>query len=285
MFGNRVVILCVAIVLVTGCVQRESGNAGAAPSVLQQAIDGTHRSAANRARDIARKPAETLAFWGFRPDMTVVEVWPGGGWYTEVLAPALRDEGRLIAASFPESAKPPFRAAIGRDYLAKLAADPEVYGRVEVVPFDPPEYTVLAPAGTADMVILSRHFHNFIATGIVDEVLASAFEALRPGGVLAIVQHRALPDAVPEWEQRSGYVREQWLIEAVTSAGFVLQAVSSMHHNPRDGREHEDGVWSLPPSFRSCSRMEASTEKQACLDRFTAIGESDRMTLKFVKPD
>jgi predicted methyltransferase len=134
-------------------------------------------------------------------------------------------------------------------------------------------------------VILSRHFHNFIAAGIVDEVLASAMEALRPGGVLAIVQHRALPDAVPEWEQRTGYVREQWLIETVTSAGFVLQAVSSIHHNPHDSREHEDGVWSLPPSFRTCSRMEATTEKQVCLDRFAAIGESDRMTLKFVKPD
>jgi len=284
MFGNRVVILSVAMMLVAGCIHGQSGSAGAVSSVLQQALDGPHRSAANRARDVARKPAETLAFWGFSPDMTVVEVWPGGGWYTEVLAPALRENGRLIAASFPESAKPPFRAAIGRDYLAKLAAIPDVYDRVEVVPFDPPEYTALAPAGTADMVILSRHFHNFIAAGIVDEVLASALEALRPGGVLAIVQHRALPDAVPEWEQRSGYVREQWLIETVTSAGFILQAVSSMHHNPRDSRAHDDGVWSLPPSFRTCSRMEASTEKQACLDRFTAIGESDRMTLKFVKP-
>ena len=285
MFGNRVVILCVTAMLLTGCIHGNSGRNDAAPSVLQQAIEGSHRSAANRARDVARKPAETLAFWGFRPEMTVVEVWPGGGWYTEVLAPALRDQGRLIAASFPESAKPSFRAAIGRDYLAKLAANPALYDRVEIVPFDPPEYTVLAPAGTADMVILSRHFHNFIASGIVDQVLVSALEALRPGGVLAIVQHRALPDAVPEWEQRSGYVREQWLIETVTSAGFVLQAVSSMHHNPRDSRVHEDGVWSLPPSFRTCSRMDAATEKQACLDRFTAIGESDRMTLKFVKPD
>lgn len=285
MFGNRLVILCVATMLVTGCIHGGSGKTETAASVLQQAVDGPHRSPANRARDAARKPLETLAFWGFRPDMTVVEVWPGGGWYTELLAPALREEGRLIAASFPESAKPSFRAAIGRDYLAKLAATPEVYDQVEVVPFDPPDFTQLAPAGTVDMVILSRHFHNFISTGIVDEVLASALEALRPGGVLAIVQHRALPDAVPEWEQRTGYVREQWLIDTVASAGFALQAVSSMHHNPRDEREHQDGVWSLPPSFRTCSRIEVPTEKQACLDRFSAIGESDRMTLKFVKPD
>lgn len=269
----------------TGCQQEGSDESAhtAQPVPVLQAMQGEHRSAANRARDGARKPADTLAFWGFQPDMTVVEVWPGGGWYTEVLAPALRDQGKLIAASFPDDATPAWRARMAQKYREKLAAHPQAYDQVEIVPFDPPQHPRFAEPGSADMVILSRHFHNFIRGDIVDEVLAASREALRPGGILAIVQHRALPAAIPEAEQRTGYVREQWLIDTVEAAGFALDASSDLHHNPRDSRDHDAGVWTLPPSLRTCKGLDDEQQRQACVDKYTTIGESDRMTLRFIR--
>ncbi|MCU5784315.1 hypothetical protein MA04_03615 [Alcanivorax balearicus MACL04] len=279
-------LLCLFLVMLPAMAlsggQRE-GSTSAQPDGVQQALEGNHRSVANRARDDARKPGETLTFWGFQPDMTVVEVWPGGGWYTEILAPSLRDRGKLIAANFPDDAKPDWRAAMAREYREKLAAHPQVYDQVKIVPFDPPAHPDLAPSGSADMVILSRHFHNFILGGIVDEVLSASRRALRPGGVLAIVQHRAKPDATPEAEQRTGYVREQWLVKKVESAGFILKASSPLNHNPRDSREHEDEVWSLPPSLRTCKQLADPSKQIACRKKYTAIGESDRMTLRFIR--
>lgn len=251
---------------------------------LQAAAEGEHRSVANRARNLFRHPVETLQFFGLRPEMTVVEVWPGGGWYSEVLAPALRDSGVLIAANFPESAMPPFRARIGADYLAKLAAEPQLYDQVRVVDFDPPSISSLGEPGSADMVLLSRHFHNFIRAKITDEVLAAAHQALKPGGVLAVVQHRAAADAVPESQQRDGYVRQQWLIDTITAAGFEFVASSEVNANPADQRDHPAGVWSLPPSLRSCAELEGEAW-QTCAEQYRQIGESDRMTLRFSKAE
>lgn len=251
---------------------------------LQAAAEGDHRSARNLARNAFRHPVSTLLFLGLQPDMTVVEVWPGGGWYSEVLAPALRDNGTLIAANFPDSAMPPFRARIGADYLAKMAAQPDVYDQVQVVDFDPPASATLGEPATADMVLLSRHFHNFIRGDIVAEVLSAARQVLKPGGVLAIIQHRAAADAVPETEQRDGYVRQQWLIDTVTAAGFEFVASSEINANPQDSRDHPAGVWSLPPSLRSCSDLQGDAW-QDCAKTYRQIGESDRMTLRFSKPD
>lgn len=273
------------VLMLSGC-QPDSGSTSSPDSRLQErviaALDGEHRSTESRTRDDARKPAETLAFWGLQPDMTVVEVWPGGGWYTEILAPVLRDEGTLIAAGFPDEPTPAWRAAMVRQYQEKLAAHPQVYDRVHVVPFDPPSLTQLAEPGSADMVILSRHFHNFIRNDIVDDVLNAARDALRPGGILAVVQHRAQPDAIPEKEKRTGYVREQWLIDTVEAAGFTLDASSPLHHNPRDSRDHEDGVWALAPSLRSCQGLDGP-QRDTCVSTFSLIGESDRMTLRFIR--
>ncbi|WP_420427352.1 class I SAM-dependent methyltransferase [Algiphilus sp.] len=251
---------------------------------IAEAAEGAHRSEAHIARNAQRRPVETLSFFGLRPDMTVVEVWPGGGWYTEVLAPVLRDEGRLIAASYPLDGRMLFRVQMTRDYRAKLAQYPELYRAVEHMPFLPPTHGDLGAPGTADMVLLSRHFHNFIAAGITEPVLEAAYAVLRPGGILAVVQHRAAESSVPESEQRDGYVRESFVIEQAEQAGFQLDARSEINANPKDTRDHAAGVWALPPSLRACQSIEDADERARCEEKYRAIGESDRMTLRFIKP-
>lgn len=251
---------------------------------VRTAAEGEHRSRDNRVRNRYRHPAETLAFFGLERDMTLVEVWPGTGWYTEVLAPVLRQEGQLIAASFPADGEPAFRGRIRRTFEDKLADHPEVFDRVRVVDFNPPEHARLGKPGSADMVLLSRHFHNFIDAGITDAVLAASREVLRPGGILAVVQHRAPEDAVPEAEQRTGYVRESLVIEEAREAGFELEARSEINANPKDTAEHPAGVWTLPPTLRYCRNMEDPDRRSECVEKYQAIGESDRMTLRFRKP-
>jgi len=276
------VIALATMALVSGC-QKALVNEDTQSERIEKILTGDHRTEASKARDGDRRPAGTLVFWGVEPDMTVVEIWPGGGWYTEILAPLLRDEGLLVAGNFPQTARPKWRANIGRDYVRKLESLPEVYGRVKVVAFDPPEHPSLGAPESADMVILSRHFHNFIRAGIVDDVLSASWDVLKPGGTLAVVQHRARPDATPEWEERTGYVREAWLTETVEAAGFRLDAKSPLNHNPADTREHDDGVWSLPPSLRTCRRISDEVDRESCIKNYMAVGESDRMTLRFIK--
>jgi predicted methyltransferase len=227
---------------------------------------------------------ETLVFLGLKPDMTVIEVWPGGGWYTEVLAPVLREQGQLVTASFPDDAESEFQARAARAFRDKLAAEPDVYDRVRVVPFAPPSHQSLGEAESADMVLLSRHFHNLIASGQVDHLVGAAYDVLRPRGVLAVIQHRDLPDAVPEGEQRTGYVTEAYVIERVTAAGFEFDASSEVNANPRDTRQHPAGVWTLPPTLQHCRSLDDEAEREACESHYRSIGESDRMTLRFVKP-
>ncbi|MGM0564146.1 MAG: class I SAM-dependent methyltransferase [Pseudomonadota bacterium] len=270
-------------VLVLGLTACQSLPERAEQDHILKAVNGDHRSAENRARDVHRRPVETLEFWGLEPDMTVLEVWPGGGWYSEILGPALRDKGQLVVANFPLDARPDWRAAMARDFVDMIESSPAVYGDVKVVPFQPPRHTTFGEPESLDMVILSRHFHNFIRGGIVDQVLAASMEALKPGGVLAIVQHRAQPDATPEGEERTGYVREAWLVEKVESAGFELEASSPLNHNPKDSRDHDAGVWSLPPSLRGCRSLEDS-QRSGCIEKYREIGESDRMTLRFRRP-
>ena len=250
--------------------------------LLESAAQGEHRSEENRARNRYRNPVETMLFFGIDADMTVVEIWPGGGWYSEVLAPVLRESGRLIAAGFSKESEIDYHVRIATEFEQKLQAHPDIYDRVEVVPFDPPSLTRLGDPGTADMVLISRHFHNFIRNDIVEDVLSAAHEVLKDGGTLAVIQHRAQPDAAPESEQRTGYVRESHLIDLVTAAGFELQASSEINANPADSADHPAGVWTLPPSLRYCSQVEED-QRAECEAKYRAIGESDRMTLKFSK--
>ncbi len=242
---------------------------------LDEAISGDHRSAENRSRDTYRHPGETLAFFGFRPDQTVVELWPGGGWYTEILAPALRDSGQLVLAVFGEGEPDSYRTRSHRQFVQKLESDPAVYGQVRTIPFWPPESVTLGPPGSADLVVTFRNVHSMFRRGQFEAFLTAAHDVLKPGGTLGIVQHRAEPGTDPETAKRSGYLPEQWVIEQAEAAGFQLSARSEINANARDTKDHPDGVWSLPPGYQSGDKDR---------EKFAAIGESDRMTLRFTRP-
>jgi predicted methyltransferase len=234
---------------------------------LRAAIAGSHRSSANAARDNWRHPYDTLAFFGIKPNMTVVELSPGGGWYTEILAPYLRDNGKLIAAG--TAFNPAKRSTVA--FKQKLDANPAVFGKVVQ------GYNFAAP-GSVDMVLTFRNLHNWIDAGGDDElkgVFKAAYASLKPGGVLGIEEHR-LPEAMPQdAKTSSGYVHESYVIRMAESAGFKLAAKSEVNANPKDKADHKGGVWALPPTLAN---------RDQDRDKYQAIGESDRMTLKFVKP-
>ncbi|MEE4301358.1 MAG: methyltransferase [Pseudomonadales bacterium] len=262
----------------------DAAREGATAAAVLAALSGSHRSEGNAARDVYRHPVETLTFFGITPDMTVVEVWPGGAtaWYTEVLAPALSD-GRLIAASYSTESEGYF-GRVARAYQEKLEAAPEVYANVEVIDYQDPTAATLGSEGSADAVLLFRLYHNAINGETEDDILADAFAALKPGGVLGVVQHRSPEDAPDEKDRRDGYVKESKVIADAEAVGFVLEARSEINANARDTHEHPGGVWTLPPTLAVCGEMEDEAEKAACTAEYQAIGESDRMTLKFVKP-
>jgi predicted methyltransferase len=241
----------------------------------QLALEGSQRSAENKARDTSRHPRETLEFFGIQPGMTVVELAPGGGWYTEVLAPLLRDNGVYYAAHHSLNAPGAYyRNSLGR-YLQKLASDAELYGSVIVTQMQPPTEVAIAPPGSADLVVAFRNVHSWMRGGTVDGVLAAAFTALKPGGKLGIVQHRAKPGTDEDSMKQSGYVTEDYVVAAAAAAGFKLEASSPINANPADTADHPKGVWNLPPALR---------DGDLDRDKYLAIGESDRMTLRFVKP-
>lgn len=241
-------------------------------AALDAAIAGAHRSPANRGRDAQRHPKETLTFFGLRPDMTVVEIAPGGGWYTEILAPVLKEQGKLIAAHGDPNGGAYGRRTLG-NYLLKLAANPDMYGEVEVVPFSPAKSMLGVAPGSADMVLTFRNAHNWVSAGNAEAAFKLFFDALKPGGVLGVTDHRWPEDR--EADPKSGYLKESEVIRLAESAGFKLAAKSEINANPRDTKDHEKGVWTLPPTF---------AKGNADRGRYAAIGESDRMTLKFVKP-
>jgi len=259
-----------------------AGGASVAAEVgtdLAAAVAGPQRSAVNRARDSWRHPAQTLAFFGIRSDMTVVELSPGGGWYTEILAPYLREKGKLYAAAYPADVPGEDGAYYRKSreaFDAKLAAAPAVYDRVTVTDFMPPSRLDIAPAGSADMVLTFRNVHNWITDDRAEiAVMKAAFEALKPGGVLGIVEHRTDEPSTREQIYESGYVPESALIAAAASAGFELEAKSELNANPKDTHDHPEGVWTLPPTL-------ALEDKDR--EKYVAIGESDRITLRFRKP-
>lgn len=242
---------------------------------LQEIANGDHRSGENRARNDYRHPVETLSFFGLKDDMTVVELWPGGGWYTEILAPYLREKGHFIAAGFDQDVKDGYYARGTAALAAKLAARPDLYDRVTVSELAPPHKATIAPAGSADLVLTFRNLHNWMGQGQAEAVLAAAFRALKPGGVLGLVEHRGDPAKPQDPAAKSGYVTEAHAIALAEQAGFRLAARSEVNANPKDTKDYPKGVWTLPPNL-------ALGEEDR--DRFQAIGESDRMTLKFIKP-
>ncbi len=248
--------------------------AQAAPD-LMTVIAGEHRSAENRARDVWRHPVETLGFFGIRPDMTVAELWPGAGWYTEILAPYLRENGVLYAAHFPLQSEQEYYRRGRAAFDARLAANPQLYDRVKITELAPPAKLEIAPAGSVDAVLTFRNLHNWYGQGADVAVLKAAFTALKPGGVLGVVEHRATAGAGAEQMKKSGYMSEETVIAAARAAGFELEESSEINANPRDTHDHPKGVWTLPPTLAL-----GDTDRA----RYLAIGESDRMTLRFRKP-
>ena len=253
-----------------------TGEAAIDPA-LQAAVDGDWRSSDNRARDAHRHPAQTLAFFGLQPDQTVIEITPGGGWYAEILAPYLQGTGQYIAAIVDPAAVAEGR---GRDYqqrsrdgLEKRFADaPAQFGAAKIAAYDPaaPRF---GEAGSADLVLTFRNVHNWRGSGQAEGMFKGFFDVLRPGGVLGVVEHRAAAD-VPA-DDRSGYVGEAQVIAMAEAAGFVLDGKSEVNANPKDTKDHPNGVWTLPPG---------NNHPEADAEKYRAIGESDRMTLRFVKP-
>jgi predicted methyltransferase len=271
--------LCCALI---ACATPSSAGDAALPrtdaataAAIDAALAGAHRSEANKARDVYRHPKETITFFGLRRDMTVVELWPGsGGWYTEVLAPVLKDQGTLYAAHVdPVDAPQGGRDGL-KSYQDKLAAKPDLYGKVKV--------TVLwnkgadiAPPGSADMVVTFRNIHNWMGREWAPQAFAAAYKALKPGGVFGVEEHRGNPAVPQDPKAASGYVNEDYAIKMIEAAGFKLVDRSEINANPKDTKDYEKGVWTLPPNYRMGDVDRA---------KYAAIGESDRFTLKFVKP-
>lgn len=249
-----------------------------ADTALQAAIAGSHRTPAFVARDAARHPYETLRFFGLQPGMTVVELSPGGGWYTEILAPYLHERGQLVLGADDPQSTNAYRQRSGQRLKDKLAAAPTVYGKVRMNVFEVPARLQYAEPGSADLVLTFRNVHNWIDAGgdtAVQAVFRSAFEALKKGGTFGVVEHRRPAAQAQDEKASSGYVHEAYVIRMAEAVGFKLAARSEVNANPKDTADHENGVWALPPTF---------TNKDKDRERYAAIGESDRMTLRFVKP-
>ncbi len=244
---------------------------GATP--FDAAIAGAHRSDANKARDVYRHPAQTLGYFGIKPDMTVVEISPSGGWYTEILAPYLAAKGTFYAAHSNPAASDGAAKAVQK-FKDKLAANPAVYGKVQVTAFGKGSYDI-APAGTADAVLTFRNVHNFYMNDFAPDAFKAFFKALKPGGVLGIEEHRLPEDKPDAMMKDSGYMKVSYVRKLAEAAGFKYVGASNVNANPKDTHDYPKGVWTLPPNF---------TEGDKDRAKYAAIGESDRMTLKFVKP-
>jgi len=247
----------------------------AADDPLRAAVDGDHRSAAFSERDGFRHPYETLSFFKVEPAMTVVEIWPAGGWYTEILAPYLKDEGVYYAAHFSADAGADYYRISLEGFKEKTAADPALYGEVKLVAFDPENGLLGVPEGSADRVLTFRNVHNWSNQKSDHLAFRAFFDALKPGGILGVVEHRANPGTPFERMVKTGYMTEAYVIGLAEAAGFKFLEKSEINANPLDTTDHPNGVWTLPPVRRG----------QLDPEKYNAIGESDRMTLKFRKPE
>ena len=237
---------------------------------------GQHRSDTNIARNQYRHPAETLEFFGIKDGMTVMEIWPGGGWYTEILAPAMRDHGKLIVATWdPEvEGQPAYRYELPKKMEENFAKHPEVYDQVTFEYFSPPGSPSLGQAESIDVVVTFRNTHGWVNGGMAQDIFNEFARVLKPGGLLGVVQHRADDGADPAVTAKKGYVSEQAVKELAAKAGFEFEDSSELNANPGDSKDHPEGVWTLPPSLRLGDEDKA---------KYMAIGESDRMTLRFRK--
>lgn len=256
--------------------QPATAAAGEIDAALRAAVDGAHRSPANRARDPWRHPLETLAFFGLQPAQTVVELQPGGGWYSEILAPYMRERGRYFAAHFAADTTNAYQRRARAGFVARMAQAPAVYDRATLGTLPAAAgFTDIGPPGSFDLVLTFRNVHNWLGDGSLDATLRACHALLKPGGTLGVVDHRAAPGTALETMKKSGYVTEALMEERARAARFTLAAKSEINANPRDSRDHLGGVWSLPPTLSG---------KDVRREHLLAIGESDRFTHRYTRP-
>ena len=258
--------------LLTGCVT--PGGQERTANALDLILAGNQRPAADRRCDQYRHPKDTLLFFGIRPNTRVLEVWPESGWYTAIIAPLVHPKGRYFAGVIAPDPGSRFLQARLAGYRRLLASRPDTYGVVKVVNF-PPEGADTVPAGSVDMVLSFRDLHEWMAQGDAQRALAAIYRALAPEGVFGVVDNRGDPAVPQDPRAKNGYVRQDYAIRMIEAAGFRLVATSEVNANPKDTKNYPAGVWTLPPDYRLGN-----------VDRgkYDAIGESDRFTLKFVKP-
>ena len=282
---NRLLIAALVPTLLAACASSSPAQSSAeigmnapraAAATLDQAVAGSWRDPKNTARDQYRHPRETLAFFGVAPGQTVIEITPGSGWYSEILAPILRDDGQYVAAVTDDAIAglPKYTYANNATLRGKFAGNAAVYGAPEVRGFDPKAPT-FGPAGSVDVVLTFRNAHNWVAAGTAEAYFKAFFAVLRPGGTLGVVDHRAKAGTDLEKMKASGYLTEQLVIDHALAAGFVADGSSEVNANPADTADHPNGVWTLLPVKRHDAADAA---------KYAAIGESDRMTLRFKKP-
>ena len=265
-------LLGAAVLLASGCSTTSTRESTAL--ALDNILSASQRLEANRARDRYRHPKQTLLFFGIRPEMKVLEVWPEPGWYTEIIAPLVRERGKYYAAVIAPDPQSKYVTGRLSDYQRKLAQNPGLYGKVAVVTF-PLDGTDVVPAGSLDMVVTFRNIHNWMSEDAAMRAFATMYRALKPGGVLGVVDHRANPAITQDPKAKSGYVNEDYAIRLIEGQGFRLVGESQVNANPKDTKDYEQGVWTLPPTYRL-----GDQDRQ----KYAAIGESDRFTLKFIKP-
>lgn len=247
--------------------------------MMQEILKGAWRSDANKARDMYRHPAETLAFFDVSPHSTVLEIWPGGGWYAEILVPYASKHGSYTGAindplKMTSERSKEYYAKQNQALRQKFTDNPAVFGKAQLIEFDPAN-PVLGMDGSVDTVLTFRNVHNWVGAGSEAAMFKGFFDVLAPGGVLGVVEHRAAAGKTLEEVKESGYLPEDYVIGLATAAGFVLEEKSEINANPADTKDHPNGVWTLPP---------VNQHDEADKAKYAAIGESDRMTLRFVKP-
>jgi len=269
---NRIFYSVVAFLISSACLASSDN----LTERVEMAQEGQHRSDANKARDQYRHPAETLKFFGIKDGMKVMEIWPGGGWYTEILAPAMRDHGTLIIATWDPQVEGQagYRYELPKKMASKFVQYPEVYDQVEIEYFSPPESSSLGDAESLDAIVTFRNTHGWVNGGLAQSIFNEFARVLKPGGILGVVQHRAKEGSDPLISAQSGYVSEVAVKEIAATAGFEFIASSELNSNSKDSGDHPEGVWTLPPGY---ALGEVDKEK------YSAIGESDRMTLRFKK--
>jgi predicted methyltransferase len=278
-FGRSLAAGVLAVLVVSFPSRTGAQTDAATAAALDAALAGTHRSERNRARDRYRHPKETLTFFGLRRDMTVVEIWPGGGWYAEVLAPVLKAKGKLYEAQYGPSAPFDYQRQEMATLQEKARKYPEVFGEMQFTALWSPNELTIAPAGTADLVVTFRNVHNWVSPEYKQDhamLFGALFRALKPGGILGVVDHRWPDPRTEDVEATNGYVSEERVISMAKAAGFEFAGRSDINRNPKDTRDYKNGVWTLPPEMS----VPAGEDRQKYID----IGESDRLTLKFRKP-